>query len=367
MLNIVRAHPDRLRVIGLAAHSNAERLAEQAQEFEPPVVALANENWVPKFRECCRSFEGEILSGHSALTEMSAHPAADTVVVAVVGSAGYEPTLAAIKAGKRICLANKETLVVAGSLVMKAAREANVDILPIDSEHSAIFQCLHGGRESEVKKLILTGSGGPFRMRPIDTFDTITNAEALAHPNWDMGAKITIDSATMMNKAFEIIEAVWLFGIPPERIQVVIHPQSIVHSAVEFADGSVIAQMGIPDMRLPIQYALLYPQRLPVPQPEFDLTEHAELTFLEPDDRRFPALALAREIVTNGQTYPAVFNAADEAAVELFLAEHIAFPDIVRLIEGALQAHDPCPAPTLDDLNETGKWAQDWVYRQAGK
>ncbi len=367
VLNIVRAHPDRLRVAGLTAHSNARRLAKQAREFQPSAVALTNEMRISEFREQYPDFSGEIVSGESALTQLAHLPEADTVVVAVVGSAGYEPTLAAIKAGKRICLANKETLVVAGSLVMSAAKDAGVDILPIDSEHSAIFQCLQAGRDTEVSKLILTGSGGPFRTRALETFDSITRDEALAHPNWDMGAKITIDSATMMNKAFEIIEAVWLFDIPPERVQVVIHPQSIVHSAVEFADGSVIAQMGIPDMRLPIQYALLYPDRVPVPQPTFNLTDYPELTFLKPDSKRFPSLALVRDVIQQGGTYPAVFNAADEAAVGLFLAERIAFPDILRLIEGAIEAHKPRSAPALEDLGEAGRWAHEWVQQTVTK
>ncbi len=366
-LKIVEAHPDRLRVVGLAAHSNAARLAEQVNKYQPKAVALTNAEYLGTLKSGLCSFSGEILSGPQALTEIAAIPEADTAVVAVVGSAGYRPTLAAIESGKRICLANKETLVVAGSMITTAARRRGVELLPIDSEHSAIWQCLKAGRSSEVEKIILTGSGGPFRTRPRETFANITKAEALAHPNWNMGAKITIDSATMMNKAFEIIEAVWLFGVAADNIDVVIHPQSIVHSAVRFTDGSVIAQMGHPDMRLPIQYALLYPDRVPVPQPMFDLADCTNLTFEIPDEKRYPALPLARRVIELGQTYPAVLNAADETAVELFLDEKILFTDILDMIEGVIDQHEPIADPNLSDLDGVGKWAADWVKTASKK
>jgi len=364
VLKVVDAHPDRLRVIGLAAHTSAKRLAEQAVKYQPEAIAISDESRLDELKDGLSGFSGDLLFGPSALEQMASHTGADTAVIAVVGSAGYRPTLAAIKSGKRICLANKETLDVAGELVTRAAKEAGVEILPIDSEHSAIFQCLRAGREQEVRKILLTGSGGPFRTRDLATFDTITKAEALNHPNWDMGAKITIDSATMMNKAFEIIEAVWLFDVKQDQIEVVIHPQSIVHSAVQFTDGSVIAQMGHPDMKLPIQYALLYPDRKPVPQAEFDLRFSPTLTFEAPDDHRFPALALARRIIDLGGTYPAVFNAADEIAVELFLAEHIQYADIVRLIEGAISEHQTTDTPSIEDLDRAGQWAGQWVRDQ---
>jgi 1-deoxy-D-xylulose-5-phosphate reductoisomerase len=366
-LKIIDAHPDRLRVVGLAAHSNAARLAEQVNKYQPEAVALTNAEHLGTLKSGLRSFSGEILSGPQALTEIAAIPDADTAVVAVVGSVGYRPTLAAIESGKRICLANKETLVVAGSMITAAARRRGVELLPIDSEHSAIWQCLKSGRPTEVEKIFLTGSGGPFRTRPRETFTNITKAEALAHPNWNMGAKITIDSATMMNKAFEIIEAVWLFGVAADKIDVVIHPQSIVHSAVRFTDGSVIAQMGHPDMKLPIQYALLYPDRVPVPQPLFDLADCTNLTFEIPDEKRYPALPLARRVIELGQTYPAVLNAADEIAVELFLDGKILFTDILDLVEGAIDQHEPITGPNLSDLDGVGKWAADWVKTASKK
>jgi len=367
VLRVVDAHPDRLRVAGLAAYSNATRLVEQVNKYRPFVVALTDESRLDDLRSGLAGFSGEVLSGPQALSKIAAIPQADTAVVAVVGSAGYRPTLAAIESGKRICLANKETLVVAGSLVTGAARKAGVELLPIDSEHSAIFQCLKSSRLQEVEKILLTGSGGPFRTRPVETFAAITKVEALAHPNWKMGPKITIDSATMMNKAFEIIEAVWLFDVAADDIEVVIHPQSIIHSAVRFADGSIVAQLGFPDMKLPIQYALLYPDRLPVPGQTFDLARCADLTFEPPDEEKFPSLPLARRVINLGKTYPAVFNAADETAVELFLAQEISFPDILHLIEGAIEHHRATDRPGLEELDNAGCWAADWVRKTARK
>jgi len=367
VLRIIDAHPDRLRVVGLAAHTNAGRLAEQANKYRPAAVALTDESRLADLQTGLAGYSGEILSGPQALTDIAAIPEAGTAVVAVVGSAGYRPTLAAIESGKRICLANKETLVVAGSLITSAARKAGVEILPIDSEHSAIFQCLKSGQPQEVEKILLTGSGGPFRTRPRETFASITKTEALAHPNWKMGPKITIDSATLMNKAFEIIEAVWLFGVSAGDVEVVIHPQSVIHSAVRFTDGSVVAQLGFPDMKLPIQYALLYPERVAVPQPTFDFVRCANLTFELPDEEKFPSLSLARQVINLGKTYPAVFNGADETAVELFLAEEISFPDVFHLIEGAIEHHQPADNPGLEELDSAGCWAADWVRKAARK
>ncbi len=365
VLRIVEAHPDRLCVAGLAANTNAGELAEQANRYRPAAIALTDQSRLGVLHSRLDKFPGEIYSGPMALTEIAALSGADTAVIAVVGKAGYKPTLAAIDTGKRICLANKETLVVAGSIIIEAARKAGVEILPIDSEHSAIFQCLKSGTGKEVDKILLTGSGGPFRTRPLDTFAAITKAEALAHPNWKMGRKITVDSATMMNKAFEIIEAVWLFGVKPDDIEVVIHPQSIVHSAVRFADSSVIAQMGVPDMKLPIQYALLYPDRIDLPREPFDLAACGDLSFAPPDQDKFPALPLARRVIAQGGTYPAVFNAADETAVELFLNDKIAFTDIMYLIAGAIDNHQSVDNPTLEDLDRAGDRADRWVREQA--
>lgn len=363
-LEVVRLFPDRLRVRALTAHSNAALLIEQALEFQPDCVVLGDEGELETVREALGGTEIRVLCGSEGLSEAATLPEADTVVAAVVGFAGMEPVLAAIKAGKRIALANKETLVVAGALVGRLVREHGATLIPVDSEHSAIFQCLVGEPENSVERLILTASGGPFRTRPRDTFAAITRDEALQHPNWSMGAKITIDSATMMNKGLEVIEARWLFDLGADRIDVLVHPQSIIHSMVAFADGSTKAQLGVPDMKVPIQYALSYPTRWDAPHERLDWTALQCLDFETPDLEKFPCLRLAYEALRKGGTAPAVLNAANEAAVALFLNERLRFVDIPRVIEAVLDAL-PVADATYDALQNADAEARRRVAEHA--
>ncbi|WP_456427456.1 1-deoxy-D-xylulose-5-phosphate reductoisomerase [Rhodocaloribacter sp.] len=335
-LEVARLFPERLSVRALTAHSNVELLARQALAFRPECVAIGDTAHEGRLREALAGTGIRVLAGAEGLCEAATLDGVDTVLTAVVGFAGLEPTLAAIGAGKKIALANKETLVVAGALVAERLEATGGTLIPVDSEHSAIFQCLVGEPRHAVETLILTASGGPFRTRPAETFDAITRDEALCHPNWSMGAKITIDSATMMNKGLEVIEARWVFGVERARIRVLVHPQSIIHSMVAFTDGSVKAQLGVPDMKVPIQYALTFPDRWPAPHPRLDWSELRRLDFEEPDLDKFPCLRLAFEALERGGTAPAVLNAANEAAVALFLHERIRFVDIPRLIERAL-------------------------------
>jgi len=348
-LDVVARFPDRFRVTCLTANRNADLLGEQIARVRPSVAVLLDEGEAAGLR---RRLGGatEILAGVDALETVVARDDVDVVVSALVGFAGLRPTLRAIEAGKDIALANKETLVVAGELVTGAARRMGVQLLPVDSEHSAILQCLRGEDPAHVARLVLTASGGPFLHLPAGQFRAITVREALAHPTWKMGSKITIDSATMMNKGLEVIEAHWLFGLPAERIDVVIHPQSIIHSMVEFDDGSMKAQLGVPDMRIPIQYALFHPARPAADYPRLDLARLGQMTFFHPDPERFPCLGLAYRALRAGGTAPAVLNAANEVAVEMFLGGHIAFTAIAGLIAGALDAHVPMQNPSLEDL-----------------
>ncbi len=335
-LEIAGLFPEHLEIHALAAGSNWELLAEQARVFQPEVVCIADETHYPALRNAMSGKPTRVVSGIEGLCELASAPEVETVVAAIVGSAGLRSTLAAVEAGKLVALANKETLVVAGALVKRLAEKHGATLIPIDSEHSAIFQCLVGEDAETVESITLTASGGPFRDRPAHSFDTITKAEALDHPNWTMGEKITIDSATLMNKGLEVIEAHWLFGLPPDRINVIVHPQSIIHSFVTFVDGSVKAQLGVPDMRVPIQYALAFPDRWAAAHERIDWVALRTLDFAEPDLDRFPCLGLAFDALRKGGTAPAVLNAANEVAVELFLDERIGFDDIPRLIERAL-------------------------------
>ncbi|GIV60875.1 MAG: 1-deoxy-D-xylulose 5-phosphate reductoisomerase [Rhodothermaceae bacterium] len=337
-LAVAALFPDRLRVRALTAYANVERLVQQARRFRPACVAIGDVEKYATLREALAGTGIAVLAGAEGLCEAATRSDVDTVLAAVVGFAGLAPTLAAVRAGKKIALANKETLVVAGALVTELAERHGAVLLPVDSEHSAIFQCLLGEPKEAVETLVLTASGGPFRTRPKETFDAITRAEALCHPNWSMGHKITIDSATMMNKGLEVIEARWIFGLDGARIRVLVHPQSIVHSIVVFRDGSAKAQLGVPDMKVPIQYALTYPDRWPAPHPRVDWATLGRLDFEEPDLDKFPCLRLAFEALEHGGTAPAVLNAANEQAVALFLEERIRFTDIPRLIERALEA-----------------------------
>jgi 1-deoxy-D-xylulose-5-phosphate reductoisomerase len=337
VLNVVRAFPDRFCIAGLAAGKNIVELAAQVLEFQPERISVADEQSAAQLAELLPAeYRQKIVWGEEGNIQVATVPAAQMVITAVVGAAGLLPTLAAIKAGKDIGLANKETLVMAGRIVMQAVREHKVSLLPIDSEHSAIFQALEAGRRDDVAILILTASGGPFRTFSPEQLAHVTPAQALAHPNWSMGRKISIDSATMMNKGLEVIEARWLFDIPAEKIRVVVHPESIVHSLVEYIDGSVMAQLGIPDMRIPIAYALSYPERLNLGLSRLSLSACGSLNFEKPDYERFPALGLAFAALQEGGVKPAVLNAANEVAVAAFLEEKIGFTDIARVVEAVL-------------------------------
>lgn len=356
-LEVVRALPHKFRIVGLAAGKNSDLLAEQIAEFQPRFVAYEGK----------KVSEQQINARYEALSieDIASHPKVDTVVVATSGKSGLSPTLAAVSAGKTVCLANKESLVMAGRIIIDEAKLNGAQILPIDSEHSAIWQCL-SGEQTEVARLILTASGGPFRDYSPAQPERITVEQALNHPSWQMGQKVTIDSATLMNKGLEVIEAHWLFNMPFEKIKVLIHPQSIVHSMVEFIDGSVKAQLSYPDMRLPIQYALSYPERLPNPQlPRLDWSSIKDLTFAEPDFDTFPCLKLAVEAGRRGDTYPAVLCAADEVAVELFLARRIRFVDIAHYVEQALEQHQVITNPTLKEILAADVWAKEKVLEMA--
>jgi 1-deoxy-D-xylulose-5-phosphate reductoisomerase len=365
-LSVVDAHPSRLKVVSLAAGENVALLAEQVERYGPETVAMATPDAVDRFRAACASRPPRaIASGAEGLIAVATHPSADIVVCASAGTAGLEAVLAAIEAGKTIALANKEVLVMAGALVTEAARRRGVSILPVDSEHNAIHQCLHGRPTSEIRRLILTASGGPFRDHAADALDRVGPDAALQHPTWRMGRKITIDSATLMNKGLEVIEAHWLFGVSADQIAVVIHPQSIVHSMVELTDGSVIAQLGVTDMRLPIQYACSYPDRWESALPPLDLARAGRLDFLPPAHDRFPCLGLAYRALRTGGTLPVVLNAANEIAVELFLDGKLGFTAIPRVIEKTMDAHHTEAVDALDVVRRTDAWAREYAREMA--
>ena len=365
-LDVVRLFPDAFDVRALTCEANVERLADQVREFRPARVAVGSEEKARELRALLPDEDVAIGVGEEGLCDAATGPDVDVVMAAVVGFAGLAPVLAALRAEKTVALANKETLVVAGRLVQDVlARHDDAHLLPVDSEHSAIFQCLAGEAERSVEEVVLTASGGPFRARPADTFGEITVEEALDHPNWSMGAKITIDSATMMNKGLEVIEARWLFDLGVDQIQVLVHPQSIVHSMVAFTDGAVKAQLGIPDMKVPIQYALSFPARWAAPHERLDWTELTRLDFERPDTDKFPCLRLAFDALDAGGTAPAVLNAANEAAVELFLDEKIPFLDIPRLIERTLGRTATGEASSLDALSTADRAARRSVKELA--
>jgi 1-deoxy-D-xylulose-5-phosphate reductoisomerase len=359
-LNVVRQFSDRYRICGLAAGTNIELLTKQVLEFEPEIVSVAREDLVkPLADKLGPNYHRRIYCGDEGNCAVASLPGADMVVTAVVGSVGLLPTMAAIEAGKDIGLANKETLVMAGSLIMDGVKEAGIRLLPVDSEHSAIFQALEAGRREDVSRIILTASGGPFRSKPAADLQEVSPAEALAHPNWDMGNKISIDSATLMNKGLEVIEARWLFEVAPEQIRVVVHPQSIVHSLVEYIDGSVVAQLGIPDMRIPIAYALSYPERIPLGLSRLSLSQCGRLDFEKPDFARFPALQLAFDALNTGGSAPAVLNAANEVAVAAFLDKRIGFLDIPRVVSAALASNAHPEATDLAAILEADTTARE--------
>jgi 1-deoxy-D-xylulose-5-phosphate reductoisomerase len=354
-LEVIRAHPERFQVEVLSAQNNADLLIEQALAFTPNAVVIINEDHYPKVKAALVPQGIKVFAGESALTSVVQMDTIDLVVTAVVGYAGLKPTLKAIEAGKNIALANKETLVVAGELVTRLAREKGVNIYPVDSEHSAIFQCLVGEFHNRVEKIILTASGGPFRGKKRSELKAVTRAEALKHPNWSMGHKVTIDSASLMNKGLEVIEAKWLFGLKPEQVEVVVHPQSIIHSFVQFEDGSMKAQLGMPDMRLPIQFAMAYPDRLKSDFPRFDFAHYPVLTFEKPDTETFRNLALAFEALHRGGNMPCVLNAANEVAVDEFLKEKISFLDMSEVVERCLDKMNYVRSPVYEDYVNTDR------------
>ena len=370
-LKVAHDIPERMEIVGLAANSNAAKLAAQANRVRPKAVCLVDESKLGELRGALE-YEPQIFSGESGLIEIACLAEAEMVLVAVVGTGGLRPALAAIEAGKDLAVASKEILVMAGEIVMEAARGKGVQVLPVDSEHNAIFQCLDSQRErptsnvqrptsneeGDVRRLILTASGGPFRNTPKEEFESITVEQALRHPTWNMGPKITIDSATLFNKGLEMIEAHWLFGVEMKRVEVVIHPQSIVHSMVEFADGSVLAQLSHSDMCFPIQYAVTWPERVPNSLPPLDFGKVAKLEFATPRYDDFPALNLARRAGDAGGTLPAVLNASNEIAVAAFLAKQISFPRIWQTVEEVMNRHSPVAQPTLDAILRADQWAR---------
>jgi 1-deoxy-D-xylulose-5-phosphate reductoisomerase len=357
-LAVVDAHPTRLRVAALAAGDNASLLAAQIERYRPDLAAIASAAGLDRLKAALGSSTTAVASGPHGLVDVATHPDVDVVICASAGTAGLEAVLAAIEAGKTIALANKEVLVMAGALVTRAARRRGVAILPVDSEHNAIHQCLHGRHPSEVRRLVLTASGGPFREMTPGDLERVRPEAALQHPTWQMGRKITIDSATLMNKGLEVIEAHWLFDVDADRIDVLIHPQSIVHSMVELTDGSVIAQLGVTDMRLPIQYACSYPDRWETQLPTLDLARAGRLEFHEPAHDRFPCLALAYRALRAGGTVPVVLNAANEVAVETFLDGKLGFTAIPRVIQKTMDAHQVEPVSTIETVRRVDRWAR---------
>lgn len=366
-LEIIRNHRDEIRVTALAAGSNVDLLEKQIREFAPGTAALWSEEACRELQERVRDLDVRVLCGMDGLLEIAAMDDMDALVTAVVGMIGVRPTLEAISHGKDILLANKETLVTAGHLLMPMAKEKGVSILPVDSEHSAIFQSLNGEKKSRMKKILLTASGGPFRGKKREELEGMRAEDALRHPNWSMGRKITIDSATLVNKGLEVMEAVWLFGVELSQIQVVVQPQSIIHSMVEYVDGSVIAQLGLPDMKLPIQYALFYPDRRPMTGPSLDFYELAGITFEKPDTETFRGLALAFDAMKAGGSMPVVYNAANEQAVSLFLDHRISFLEIPEIIEDCMSRHHVTAHPDVEQILAAERWTKEVISGRYGR
>ncbi|MDR4494930.1 MAG: 1-deoxy-D-xylulose-5-phosphate reductoisomerase [Nitrospirales bacterium] len=362
-LDIVSKFPEDFRVVGLAAGSKASELAEQIRLFRPEVVALSSPQAAKTLRTMIGNRPVKILEGEEGLCAVASLSQGDLVISAIVGGAGLKPTLAAIKARKTVALANKEPMVMAGQLMQEEAHKHGVTIFPIDSEHSAIFQSMEGHRKSDIRRVVLTASGGPFWDWEQSALTHVTPEQALKHPNWKMGAKITTDSSTLMNKGLEVIEAKWLFDLPPAQIEVVIHRESIIHSMVEYCDGSVIAQLGHPDMRTPISYAMKYPERVPLSPPVLDLWKIGQLTFYQPDTGKFPCLQLAYDALAGGDGYPATLNAANEIAVQAFLDNQIRFLDIPKIIAETMDAYRPSPLSSLEEILEIDQWARTTATR----
>ena len=352
-LEVVSEHSDLFEVYALTANNQVDLLINQARKYMPEVVVIANERKYPELKEALEDLPIKVWAGADAIAQLVQSEPIDMVLTAMVGYSGLRPTISAIKAGKAIALANKETLVVAGELIMKLAAEHKVPILPVDSEHSAIFQCLTGAYDNSIEKILLTASGGPFRRKTLEELATVTKAQALRHPNWTMGAKITIDSASMMNKGFEMIEAKWLFDVTPDQVQVVVHPQSVIHSMVQFEDGAVIAQLGIPDMKLPIAYAFSFPTRMRSMAPRLDFNQYSTLTFEEPDMERFRNLAFAFEAARQGGNMPCILNAANEVVVAAFLQDRIGFLQMSDVIERTMRKASFIVNPSYEDYVAT--------------
>jgi 1-deoxy-D-xylulose-5-phosphate reductoisomerase len=366
-LRVVEHLSDRFRIFALAANAAVDLLAQQTAAFRPTVVGITDVSRIDEYRERCRHLGiavPEVVAGQAGLQQIASASDVDIVVSAAVGAAGLPPTYSALASGKTVALANKEAMVLAGELLRKTAQRTGARLIPIDSEHSALDQCLRSGQHGEVLRLILTASGGPFRETPAERFETITPEEALNHPTWRMGKRITVDSATLLNKGLEVIEARWLFDIPPEKIDIMVHPQSIVHSMVEFIDGSIVAQLGTADMRQPIQYALTYPERLPSPVASLDWTTIPRLDFTPPDRKKFPCIGLAYRAIEMGGTAPAVLNAADEVVVQAFLDRKITFSDIPRIVGATLEFHEVQAADRLESVMEADAWARDNALRR---
>lgn len=365
VLDIVSRLPGRFEIVGLAANGASSLLAQQANAFKVPYVSIGSESLIPDLKRSLPS-ETKILCGVEGMCELASLPEADLVVVAVAGAIGIAPTHAALHQGKDIALASKEVLVAAGEATMALAKAKGAAILPIDSEHSAIFQCLQGAPEGSLERILLTASGGPFRTETKESLAGVTVEQALKHPTWTMGGLVTINSATLMNKALETIEAKWLFGVEIEDVEVVVHPQSIIHSMVRFRDGSTIAQLGLPDMRLPIQYSLVYPERVDTKLPRMEVRHYSNLTFESPDEGKFPSLGIARRAVKQGGSMCAVMNAANEVAVDLFLKRKISYLDIMRAVEKTMDKHAPV-APTVEAILDADAWARREVFDCFGK
>jgi 1-deoxy-D-xylulose-5-phosphate reductoisomerase len=360
-LEVFERFREEFELVGLSAYRNHDRLISQAKRYLPETVVIGDREKENQVKTALSDLGIEVLSGREGLLELAGRRDQDLLLNGLVGAAGMEPTLMAIQAGVNVVLSNKESLVMAGQLIEEEQKKSNALIFPVDSEHSAIWQCLAGEMMDDVERIILTGSGGPFRQRALDTFPGITPEEALNHPNWDMGDKITVDSATMMNKGLEVIEAHWLFGLGPDKVDIVVHPQSIIHSMVEFKDKSVKAQLGIPDMKIPIQYALTYPRHQPATWEQLDLIAVQSLTFEPPDMERFPCIQLAYDALRAGGTTPAVLNVANEQAVYRFLRKEVKFTDIPRIIEEACRKHPWVETPGLEDLRALEKWTKEFV------
>ncbi len=361
-LKVARDIPERMEIVGLAANSNAQKLAEAANEMRPAAVCLVDQSKVDVLQRAL-DYKPRLFTGEAGLSQIASLADAEMVLVAIVGTGGLRPALAAIRAGKDLAVASKEILVMAGEIVMREARDKGVNVLPVDSEHNAIFQCLEGKKRSDIRRLLLTASGGPFRERPRKDFDSITPEEALKHPTWNMGPKITIDSATLFNKGLEMIEAHWLFGVEMGRVEVVIHPQSIVHSMVEFADGSTLAQLSYSNMCFPIQYAVTWPDRAPNTLPPLDFSKLPKLEFFTPRYDDFPALRLARHAGETGGTLPAVMNAANEVAVAAFLERRMRFPQIWQTVERVMERHRPIAQPDLHVILQADQWAREQALK----